>query len=88
MFVGVFFFFLFCLKTSTVNSAACTLFYMHLYRLLGLLTEFGMKDDLRKIEVGGVSSHDLYVKREFQYAAMSPDEGVCMQANRIYPVVI
>lgn len=24
-----------------------------------------MKDDLRKLEVGGVSSHDLYVKREF-----------------------
>lgn len=46
---------------------------MHSYRLLGLLTEFGMKDDLRKIEVGGVSCHDLYVKREFQYTAMSPD---------------
>lgn len=27
--------------------------------------EFGMKDDLRKMEVGGVSSRDLYVKREF-----------------------
>lgn len=24
-----------------------------------------MKDDLRKMEVGGVSSQDLYVKREF-----------------------
>lgn len=24
-----------------------------------------MKDDLRKMEAGGVSSHDLYVKREF-----------------------
>ena len=24
-----------------------------------------MKDDLRKMEVGGVSSRDLYVKREF-----------------------
>lgn len=23
-----------------------------------------MKDDLRKLEAGGVSSHDLYVKRE------------------------
>lgn len=76
----VFFFFLFYLKTSTVNGAVCTLFYMHLYRLLGLLIEFGMKDDLRKIEVGGVSSHDLYVKREFQYAAMSLEEGICMHA--------
>lgn len=79
--MGFFFFlFLFCLKTSTVNSDARTLFYMHLYRLLGLLTEFGMKDDLRKIEVGGVSSHDLYVKREFQYTAMSPEEGISMHA--------
>ncbi|XP_075870946.1 F-box only protein 31 [Nelusetta ayraudi] len=26
------------------------------------IEEFGMKDDLRKIEVGGVSSHDLYVR--------------------------
>lgn len=30
-----------------------------------LSAEFGMKDDLRKMEVGGVSSRDLYVKREF-----------------------
>ena len=30
-----------------------------------LFAEFGMKDDLRKMEVGGVSSRDLYVKREF-----------------------
>jgi len=29
-----------------------------------LSAEFGMKDDLRKMEVGGVSSRDLYVKRE------------------------
>lgn len=28
-----------------------------------------MKDDLRKIEVGGVSSHDLYVKREYRHHA-------------------
>lgn len=27
------------------------------------MEEFGMKDDLRKMEVGGVSSRDLYVKR-------------------------
>lgn len=30
-----------------------------------LSAEFGMKEDLRKMEVGGVSSRDLYVKREF-----------------------
>lgn len=77
------FFFLFSIlfkNFNSVNSDTRTLFYMHLYRLLGLLTEFGLKDDLRKIEVGGVSSHDLYVKREFQYTAMSPEEGICMDA--------
>lgn len=29
-----------------------------------LSAEFGMNEDLRKMEVGGVSSRDLYVKRE------------------------
>lgn len=33
--------------------------------------EFGMKDDLRKMEVGGVSSRDLYVKREFDFSLNS-----------------
>lgn len=27
------------------------------------LAEFGMKEDLRKVEAGGVTSQDLYVKR-------------------------
>lgn len=31
-----------------------------------------MKDDLRKIEVGGVSSHDLYVKREYRSIVTPP----------------
>lgn len=43
-----------------------------LFQLLSLLSEFGMKDDLRKIEVGGVSSHDLYVKREYRSMVTSP----------------
>lgn len=30
-----------------------------------LSAEFGMKEDLRKIEAGGVSSRELYVKREY-----------------------
>lgn len=30
-----------------------------------LSAEFGMQQDLRKMEVGGVSSRDLYVKREY-----------------------
>uniref|UniRef100_H3D3N4 F-box protein 31 n=1 Tax=Tetraodon nigroviridis TaxID=99883 RepID=H3D3N4_TETNG len=37
------------LKTETIWRRRC-------------VEEFGMKDDLRKVEVGGVSSHDLYVK--------------------------
>uniref|UniRef100_A0A674PNT6 F-box protein 31 n=1 Tax=Takifugu rubripes TaxID=31033 RepID=A0A674PNT6_TAKRU len=37
------------LKTETIWRRRC-------------VEEFGMKDDLRKLEVGGVSSHDLYVK--------------------------
>lgn len=32
---------------------------------LFFFAEFGMKEDLRKMEVGQVSSRDLYVKCEF-----------------------
>lgn len=38
-----------------------------LISLCFLSAEFGMKEDLRKIEAGGISSRDLYVKREFQF---------------------
>lgn len=34
------------------------------FLLLISSTEFGMKDDLRKMEVAGVSSRELYVKRK------------------------
>lgn len=39
------------------------------FMLLILSLEFGMKDDLRKMEVAGVSSRELYVKRKHPHIA-------------------
>lgn len=38
--------------------------------LLNSYSEFGMKDDLRKMEVAGVSSRELYVKRKDPHIAI------------------
>lgn len=41
-----------------------------IFLLLISSSEFGMKDDLRKLEVAGMSSRELYVKRKNPYIAM------------------
>lgn len=60
---------LFCSWDVTDGQNVCFPPHCSLFKPLSLFTEFGMKDDLRKIEVGGVSSHDLYVRREYGHHA-------------------
>lgn len=48
-----------------VNSSPVSL-------LCFLSAEFGMKEDLRRMEARGISSWDLYVKREFDYLLNRP----------------